>query len=304
MIPSFRDIREYICSSSGENSQYAAVADTSESLPEVSAELSDEPSFTDEDSDPAHESTSDNSHEDPPDERSAGNQVPVINVTPKNASRQRMRHGILVDGKRSDGTFCTQMIYFDVEKDELTDPINPSYDKTPAGQHINPTGRSEAVFSRDINGDGVLDIPIVSQMNASVDESGTAVCNQVSWNNYDAGEKKMVLALYTVMNVKDGYYVCLPDRWNGKVTARSDAETRELSFYLWNTQTSSLGDKLLTIYRFSEQQWEGEEQNTYILLDIHVEKSKAVLAARLFTTNADDSLNLSADEIQTLVFAI
>ncbi len=291
-------------SSSGENSQYAAVADTSESLPEVSAELSDELSFTDEDSDPAHESTSDNSHEDPPDERSAGNQVPVINVTPKNASRQRMRHGILVDGKRSDGTFCTQMIYFDVEKDELTDPINPSYDKTPAGQHINPTGRSEAVFSRDINGDGVLDIPIVSQMNASVDESGTAVCNQVSWNNYDAGEKKMVLALYTVMNVKDGYYVCLPDRWNGKVTARSDAETRELSFYLWNTQTSSLGDKLLTIYRFSEQQWEGEEQNTYILLDIHVEKSKAVLAARLFTTNADDSLNLSADEIQTLVFAI
>ena len=215
-----------------------------------------------------------------------------------------MKRGVLVDGKRSDGTFCTQMIYFDVEKDELTDPINPSYDKTPAGQHINPTGRSEAVFSRDINGDGVLDIPIVSQMNASVDESGTAVCNQVSWNNYDAGEKKMVLALYTVMNVKDGYYVCLPNRWNGKVTARSDAETRELSFYLWNTQTSSLGDKLLTIYRFSEQQWEGEEQNTYILLDIHVEKSKAVLAARLFTTNADDSLNLSADEIQTLVFAI
>lgn len=215
-----------------------------------------------------------------------------------------MKRGVLVDGKRSDSTFCTQMIYFDVEQDELIDPINPADVRGTSGSYINPTGRSEAIFCRDIDGDGVLDIPVVSQMNASVDESGASVCNQVAWSNYDMIGKKLVPALYTVMNVKDGYYVRLPDRWNGHVTARSDAETRELSFYLWNSKTSSLGDKLLTIYRFTEQQWTEESQETYILPDVPTENSKAVLAAQIFKTNADDSLNLTAEEVKTLVFAL
>ena len=216
----------------------------------------------------------------------------------------KMKRGVIVDGKRSDGTFCTQMIYYDVEKEDLTDPINPASGRVPSGQYVNPTGRSEAIFSRDINGDDVIDIPVVSQMFASVDESGAAVCSQVAWSDYDAGEKKLVTVLYAVMNVKDGYYVCLPDRWNGKVTARSDAEMRSLSFYLWNSQTSSLGDKLLTIYRFTEQQWNEENQEDYIRLDIQVQKSKAVFAAQIFKTNADDSLNLSAEEVKNSVFAI
>ncbi len=79
---------------------------------------------------------------------------------------------------------------------------------------------------------------------------------------------------------------------------------RSLSFYLWNSQTSSLGDKLLTIYRFTEQQWNEENQEDYIRLDIQVQKSKAVFAAQIFKTNADDSLNLSAEEVKNSVFAI
>ena len=39
--------------------------------------------------------------------------------------------------------------------------------------------------------------------------------------------------------------------------------------------------------------------------DVHIENSKAVVAVKIFKTNADDSLNLSADEVQQgLLFAL
>ncbi len=250
------------------------------------------------------------SEDDTSSEPSDGNSSEVPRIEDKGSppiqvSVNAVKRGILVDGKRSDGTFCTQIICYDIDEEELIDPISQYAVRSPSGQYINPTGRSEAIFCRDINGDGVLEVPVVSQMNASVDESGAAVCNQIAWSNYDMVGQKLTPVLYTVMNAKDGYYVCLPDRWNGNVTARSDAETRQLSFYLWNTTTSSLGDKLLTVYRFTEQQWAEEPQQEYLLPDVHIENSKAVVAVKIFKTNADDSLNLSADEVQQgLLFAL
>ena len=108
----------------------------------------------------------------------------------------------------------------------------------------------------------------------------------------------------TVMNLKDGYYFVMPERWVGTVTARSDAETREMTFFLWNTKTSSTGDKLLTISRLNEQQWKESSQEGKIRLDLNSEKSKAVFAAQLFVTSADEALNLTESELQGSVYLI
>ena len=211
------------------------------------------------------------------------------------------RRGVILDCKRSDNTFCTQMIYYDGINDELTDPLDRVSD---TGAYINPTIRTEAVFSRDIDDDGVIEVPVVSQMNASVDENGAYVCNLTAWSNYNAGENKMNTVMNTVMNLKDGYYFSMPDRWVSTVTARSDPDTREMSFYLWNTKTASIGDKLLTIYRYSEQQWNENKHAGLIQLDISPENSKVIYAGQLFMTNAQDELNLSESELKTSVFAV
>ena len=97
----------------------------------------------------------------------------------------------------------------------------------------------------------------------------------------------------------------IPKKWNGSVTARSNAETRELTFYLWNDKTSSLGDKLLTIGRFTEQQWNKMTEDTsYHPLGDPMENTNAVIAAQIFHTDAQDDLNITEDELSTLVFAI
>ena len=213
--------------------------------------------------------------------------------------------GVIIDGRRSDNTFCTQMVCYDAQNDVLRDPVNGTNESTYPYPNNNPTQRSEAIFSRDINNDGVIEIPIVKQMSASVDENGASVCNQVEWNQYSAADDRLNTVLCSVMNLKDGYYVVIPKKWNGSVTARSNAETRELTFYLWNDKTSSLGDKLLTIGRFTEQQWNKMTEDTsYHPLGDPMENTNAVIAAQIFHTDAQDDLNITEDELSTLVFAI
>ena len=209
------------------------------------------------------------------------------------------KKGVVIDCKRSDNTFCTQMIYYDNLYDELIDPIARKKD---GSTYINVTMRTEAVFSRDINGDDVIEVPVSVPMSAAADESGSAVCNLTSWCNYDARERKSNIALNTVMNLKDGYYFVMPERWLGSVTARSDAETREMTFYLWNTKTSTLGDKLLLISRYTEQQWKETDHTGKILLELSPGKSKAVYAAVIYLTSADEALNITESELQNSVF--
>ena len=211
------------------------------------------------------------------------------------------KKGVVIDCKRSDNTFCTQMVYYDNLSDELIDPI---VKRSEGGAYVNPTMRTEAIFSRDINGDEIIEVPVSAPMNASTDENGAYVCNLTVWCNYNARERKSNVALNTVMNMKDGYYFVMPDRWLNTVTARSDAETREMTFYLWNSKTSSLGDKLLLISRYNEQQWKETDHSGRILLDIYSEKSNAVYAAVIYLTSADEKLNITEKELQEAVLLI
>lgn len=271
---------------STEGSEHRTSQPSGESSVQEQTSVSSEPDISDE-SEPDEQSITEESS------KSDGTKV----VIRGNQSRK----GIILDCRRSDNTYCTQMIYYDSLNDELYNPL----DKTgSSGIYTNPTLRTEAVFSRDINDDGVIEVPVVSQMNASVDEAGANVCNLTSWSNYDAGENKMNVVMNTVINIKDGYYFRMPDRWVGSVTTRSDPETREMSFYLWNSKTASIGDKLLTIYRFNEQQWKDNNHAGLIQLEINSENSKAVYAGQLFLTNAQDELNITEKELKGLVFAV
>ena len=224
------------------------------------------------------------------------------NITKKfDANAILSKKGVVIDCKRSDNTFCTQMVYYDNLSDELIDPI---VKRSEGGAYVNPTMRTEAIFSRDINGDEIIEVPVSAPMNASTDDNGAYVCNLTVWCNYNARERKSNVALNTVMNMKDGYYFVMPDRWLNTVTARSDAETREMTFYLWNSKTSSLGDKLLLISRYNEQQWKETDHSGRILLDIYSEKSNAVYAAVIYLTSADEKLNITEKELQEAVLLI
>ena len=207
---------------------------------------------------------------------------------------QLNKNGIVIECVRSDNTICTQLVYYDKTIDQLIDPLTVA---NSSGTLTNITVRTDAVYSKDINGDGVIDIPVVTQMMAAVDEKGANVCALTSWENYSASTNKMKTVLNTVVNIKDGYYFILPDKWNGNVTARTDVETRELTFYIWNSKTSSSGDKLLTIYRMAEQQWKDSDKDGLIKIEIEDPAVKGIYAVRIYETSAQDDLNIKEDEV-------
>ena len=205
------------------------------------------------------------------------------------------KKGIVLDGMREDGSYCTDIIYYDIAGDRLINPLSVSS----ASSYINPTVRKDQIYSQDINGDSVIDVPVVTQMPAGVDEKATNICTLTSWQNYDASGNKLNTIMNAVMYLKDGYYFKMPDRWLGNVTARSNAESRELTFYMWDNKKSVLGDKLLTIYRYTEQQWNEADNGNMIRLD-EPTLGKAVYAAELFTTDKNEEMNITAKEVRDM----
>ena len=86
------------------------------------------------------------------------------------------------------------------------------------------------------------------------------------------------------------------------MTARSDAAKREVSFYLWNDKTSSVGDRLLSIQRFNSSEQQAAEGDGYKPLNISLsDGTDAVIAAQLFSTNTNDKMNLTYEQLDDLI---
>ena len=207
--------------------------------------------------------------------------------------------GVFLDGEKTGGLMTTQVIYYSSDKNSL---LNPLVTLTESGSVTNPTTRKYVINSKDIDGDGYIEVPVVSQMAASSDENAGSVCTMTTWKQLDIKDGSLKTRLNTVINYTDGYYFVMPDEWVGNVTALNDPENRQVTFYLWSSKTSSSGDKLLIIYRFTRSGWNKQNKDEYIRLDKASESgSDSVIAAQLFHTDAKDSLNLTEDQLADIV---
>lgn len=123
------------------------------------------------------------------------------------------------------------------------------------------TGRSDATAryhkyfqdanGLDINSDGILELPIPEVL-PMLDETSQQMY-LLHWNQYDLnGAAEPVFTTFHCYD--DGWYLILPDNWQGKVTAvRGDsvsASERTVSFYHWS-QGMEEPELFLTIYRLT-----------------------------------------------------
>lgn len=209
--------------------------------------------------------------------------------------------GIVIDGIKSGGLLESQIIYFDKDSNELKNPLV----KTANGIVNNVTLRKDIITSRDMDGDNIIEVPVSTQMPASVDEKAGNICNVTSWKQLKITDLTLQTKLNTVINYTDGYYFIMPDKWNGNVTAKADPKNRNMTFYVWNSKTNSVGDRLLTIYRFTESEWENTDKTNLVRLsNVKDSTSKAIFALQTFKTNSKDSLNIDNVEAVPLVKSI
>lgn len=204
------------------------------------------------------------------------------------------KYGIVIDGEKIGGVLTTQIVYFDNEKLTLVNPLVTEENNT----FNNITSRKDIVLSCDIDNDGIVEVPVTNQMPASTDENIGTVCNMISWKQIISADGTTKTKQNTVRNYTDGYYFIMPERWRSTVTARIDPDNRKMIFYIWNSKTNSIGDELLSIYRFTQNEWNSMDKKDFILLEtLSKNANNAVFAAQILNTSSKDELNIKKNEV-------
>jgi hypothetical protein len=163
--------------------------------------------------------------------------------------------GIVLDGMKTANSLVTELLYWDTTSKSLKSPF---YDVS--AKNANSTLRNTSVVSKDINGDKIIEVPIVNLMPGYTSTTANDAAYLTNWHRYDTQTKTFVRVMSMVLNYADGYWVLVPDMWRGKITTKTDTATRTITFYEWTAAKKKVpgkaADALLKIQVFTQKEWE------------------------------------------------
>ncbi len=165
-------------------------------------------------------------------------------------------NGVVLDGAKADGSMTTQVFYL---KDGLL--INAPGSVNTEG-YLNPFSRPPAapLVSRDLNGDGYLDIPKATALPVLPEDAAPDSTNYlVKWFVFRTDSDGSLTAR-TLVNSAESYWFRLPYQLEGRITASNDA-LRRTATYTEVTESPETGEKLLgsplfAIRAFTRSSWE------------------------------------------------
>ncbi len=152
-----------------------------------------------------------------------------------------------VAGKLSNGNSA---IYLDAIKGvgAITEVLEVE-DKTLKNALLNEAGviantyRTTGAAVRDIDGDGIYEIPLVELITAG-DEINEGVY-RTDWHTVENGG--LTLKSSTIMNYNDGYFIVIPEKWQGKITVTRDTANRIRNFMRIDSETGNSAELLVRI---------------------------------------------------------
>lgn len=133
--------------------------------------------------------------------------------------------GLYVDVIKTSGEMCTELLYYDGSALQA-----PFYDAVTGECHA--TLRDARIPARDIDGDGVMEIPTCKRLTGSNEEQSLpSYAYLTAWRSWDFTQQKWGKALFTVVNTADGYAVTLDEEQREYISTQYDSDTRTLSLY-------------------------------------------------------------------------
>ena len=159
-------------------------------------------------------------------------------------------YGAAADGKVGEGEYTTQLIYYDSAAKLLVNPLylNSNYKRNT---------RTSAVTCLDIDGDGVLNIPLSSRMDHAKDEDESTVCNVARWNDYDPEHMGLSFRKDAVLCEKLDFMLLLDTDKLKTVTARYSADNAVTLYNIsYKNSEPVLGREQLTVYRYDKSSYD------------------------------------------------
>lgn len=158
------------------------------------------------------------------------------------------RLAVLVDAVKGTGMITEVLCY---EKDAL---VNTFFDT----QLLSTTAtyRQSLVASRDIDGDGSVEIPMLQSLPGAKNIADTENVALTKWCK-PSGDK-LVVTRTMLMNYTDGYSLDIPTGWTDICVAKK-TDSRLRVIYVYNQETGLAGEEILRMQAVAEKTWDGED---------------------------------------------
>lgn len=196
------------------------------------------------------------------------------------------RQALFLDGIGGSDRYTTEVLVYDEGNVQ-----NLIYSAEPEKNQVEQTLRHNAVYCRDVDGDGVTEIPtrLVAEGYEQTEMHETEYFTL--W--LDCG-KDGSLRTKTLTYVAStlGFLFRIPDKWLGKVTPVFSSADSELTFYRYDGEDTEATVKLLSIRMFRSNAFR-EGVSDYTTLR---ENGQIVYAKKVY--NEDPSLTLDDEMIQ------
>lgn len=136
-----------------------------------------------------------------------------------------------------------------VEKNRLVNPLmNAESRETLA------TLRSAGIGVKDINDDGILEIPVQENVPSLTKSTLNEKLYLTNWCSYNG--ETLTNQMTAMINSSDGYYYILSQKWTGQIAVLKDTDKRLREIYLYNSEDSSAGEMLVSFKTVPRADWE------------------------------------------------
>lgn len=137
-----------------------------------------------------------------------------------------------------------------IEKNQLVNPLmNSESHETLA------TLRPAGISVEDINDDGIMEIPVQENVPSITNSELNEKLYFTNWCSYNG--ESLTNQMTAMINSNDGYYYILSQKWAGQVAVLKDTEERLREIYLYNNETSTVIEMLVSFMTVSRNDWEG-----------------------------------------------
>ena len=160
--------------------------------------------------------------------------------------------GVVLDGNKDNSTMITEYVYWDMISGDLKTPFYNEDEKT-----VTDTVRNLYTTARDIDSDGVMEIPVTSFL-PGYDQASYNPVYLTSWYSVDfeAEGCSFISRKKTVINPADNYSVTWLSSWNDRVTCRIDPNNHILYFYRYRKDKFAFSDEIFRIKVYSTDEWD------------------------------------------------
>ncbi len=201
---------------------------------------------------------------------------------------------VYIDAFKGESQMITELIYWDKEKSELCAPL---LDIETMSNSL--TLRYEPIASADINNDGIIDIPVQSEILGGGDDYSTTDTEAIyftKWLNYSGTDVTVVAD--TLVNYSDGYMIHLDDNEHSTTGIRNYRAQNCWVVYRTDSNGESVGE-LYSVLRINKERWENEDLSAYIPI---TEKDGGIVC--VYITKSGVKLGVDKEYISTRVAKI